>query len=89
MGWYSGNPSDLNNLPPEPAAKKYVEYMGGEEAVMKRARAETIDKVSLREITLDQAISSGAMKVEGNREAFTDFMGLLDTFDFWFNIVTP
>ncbi|MCY1275224.1 alkyl/aryl-sulfatase [Pseudomonas jinjuensis] len=40
MGWYDGNPSDLNNLPPEPAAKKYVEYMGGEEAVMKRAKAD-------------------------------------------------
>ena len=25
MGWYDGNPSDLNDLPPEPAAKKYLE----------------------------------------------------------------
>ena len=40
MGWYDGNPSDLNNLPPEPAAKKYVEYMGGEAAVLARARAD-------------------------------------------------
>ncbi|MNM55420.1 hypothetical protein D3C81_665580 [compost metagenome] len=40
MGWYDGNPSDLNNLPPEPAAKKYVEYMGGEAAVLKRARSD-------------------------------------------------
>ena len=38
MGWYDGNPSDLNDLPPEPAAKKYVEYMGGEDAVLKRAQ---------------------------------------------------
>ena len=36
MGWYDGNPADLNNLPPEPAAKKYVEYMGGEAAVLKQ-----------------------------------------------------
>ena len=34
MGWYDGNPSTLDNLPPEPAAKKYVEYMGGEAAVL-------------------------------------------------------
>ena len=36
MGWYDGNPSDLNDLPPEPAAKKYVEYMGGEAAVLEQ-----------------------------------------------------
>jgi alkyl sulfatase BDS1-like metallo-beta-lactamase superfamily hydrolase len=40
MGWYDGNPSSLDELPPEPAAKKYVEYMGGEEAVLKRARTD-------------------------------------------------
>jgi alkyl sulfatase BDS1-like metallo-beta-lactamase superfamily hydrolase len=40
MGWYDGNPSDLNNLPPVPAAKKYVEYMGGEAAVLQRAQAD-------------------------------------------------
>ncbi|WP_418113237.1 alkyl sulfatase dimerization domain-containing protein [Vibrio scophthalmi] len=38
MGWYSGNPSDLNNLPPTEAAIKYVLYMGGEEAVLEKAK---------------------------------------------------
>ncbi|MDA0147965.1 alkyl/aryl-sulfatase [Vibrio sp. LaRot3] len=38
MGWYSGNPSDLNNLPPADAATKYVAYMGGEEATIKQAQ---------------------------------------------------
>lgn len=38
MGWYDGNPSSLNDLPPEPAAKKYVEYMGGAKKIIKRAR---------------------------------------------------
>ncbi len=37
MGWYSGHPSDLNNLAPEQAAKRYVEYMGGEDAILKKA----------------------------------------------------
>lgn len=37
MGWYNGNPSDLNNLPPEPAAIHYVEYMGGEAAIIEKA----------------------------------------------------
>ena len=230
MGWYDGNPSDLNDLPPEPAAKKYVEYMGGEDAVLKRAQADfdkgefrfvatalkhvvfanpnskaakdlladtyeqlgyqaesgpwrgvylqgayelrngvpaaggvntaspdtiramppdmlfdylavrlngpkaagkkiglnidfidlkqqyglmvenavlnygkplakpdakltmskaTLDSIQLKEITLEQAITKGDLKIEGKREAFAEFMGLLDTFPFWFNIVTP
>ncbi|MEZ8341196.1 alkyl/aryl-sulfatase [Vibrio cyclitrophicus] len=40
MGWYNGNPSDLNNLPPADAAIKYVEYMGGEQAAIKKAQAD-------------------------------------------------
>ncbi|MCT7940742.1 alkyl/aryl-sulfatase [Shewanella holmiensis] len=38
MGWYDGNPANLNNLPPEQVAKKYMEYMGGEKAVIAKAR---------------------------------------------------
>ncbi|MCU4414026.1 MBL fold metallo-hydrolase [Acinetobacter sp. WU_MDCI_Axc73] len=40
MGWYDGNPSDLDVLPPEDAAKKYVDYMGGEQQVMNRAKTD-------------------------------------------------
>ncbi|WP_000301880.1 alkyl sulfatase dimerization domain-containing protein [Vibrio sp. RC586] len=47
MGWYSGNPSDLNNLPPTNAAIKYVEYMGGESAVIDKAQAD-FDKGNYR-----------------------------------------
>ena len=39
MGWYDANPADLWPLPPEPAAKRYVEAMGGAKAVMDRAKA--------------------------------------------------
>ncbi|BCL82267.1 alkyl sulfatase [Ktedonobacteria bacterium brp13] len=38
LGFYSSNPADLHPLPPEAAAKKYVEYMGGPEAVLQKAR---------------------------------------------------
>ncbi|MBV8139491.1 MAG: MBL fold metallo-hydrolase, partial [Deltaproteobacteria bacterium] len=38
LGWYDANPANLNPLPPEPAAKRYVEAMGGVDAVMSRAR---------------------------------------------------
>lgn len=37
IGWYDGNPANLNPLPRVENAKKYVEYMGGADAVMKRA----------------------------------------------------
>jgi alkyl sulfatase BDS1-like metallo-beta-lactamase superfamily hydrolase len=48
-----------------------------------------LDSIQLKETTIEQAITKGDLKVEGKREAFADFMGMLDTFPFWFNIVTP
>jgi alkyl sulfatase BDS1-like metallo-beta-lactamase superfamily hydrolase len=37
MGWFDGNPANLWRHPPEPAARRYVEFMGGAEAVLERA----------------------------------------------------
>jgi alkyl sulfatase BDS1-like metallo-beta-lactamase superfamily hydrolase len=39
MGWFDGNPANLNPLPPVESAERYVEYMGGPTAVIERARA--------------------------------------------------
>ena len=49
----------------------------------------TLDAIQLKQTTLEQAITEGDLKVEGKREAFAEFMSLLDTFPFWFNVVTP
>lgn len=38
LGWYDANPANLNPLPPVAAAKKTVEYMGGADAMLARAR---------------------------------------------------
>ncbi|KAB2835385.1 MAG: MBL fold metallo-hydrolase [Candidatus Dadabacteria bacterium] len=38
LGWYDSNPANLWALPPEEAAKMYVEYMGGADAVIKKAK---------------------------------------------------
>jgi len=38
FGWYDGNPANLDPLPPEPLAKKYVEALGGAAAVKEKAR---------------------------------------------------
>jgi alkyl sulfatase BDS1-like metallo-beta-lactamase superfamily hydrolase len=40
LSWYDGNPCNLHPLPPAPAAKKFVEYMGGAAAVIARAKAD-------------------------------------------------
>lgn len=231
MGWYSGNPSDLDNLPPEMVGPKYVEFMGGEQELLKKAKAsfdkgeyrwvaevlkhlvfanpnnqegkllladaleqlgyqaesgpwrsvylqgayelrngvptaggtvtaspdtiramspsmlfdylavrinpekaagkkmvvnmdftdigekhtlslenavlnhttryatspdvtvtlskQTLDDIQLGQGTLEQKIASGEIKIQGDQQTFSDFVGLLDKFNFWFNIVTP
>jgi len=38
IGWYDGNPANLHALPPEEAGARFVEYMGGADAVIERAR---------------------------------------------------
>lgn len=38
LGWYDSNPAHLNPLPPVEASKKYVEFMGGADAVIEKAR---------------------------------------------------
>jgi alkyl sulfatase BDS1-like metallo-beta-lactamase superfamily hydrolase len=40
MGPYDGNPVNLDPLAPQPAALKYIEYMGGADAVLARAQAD-------------------------------------------------
>ena len=40
LGWYDGNPADLDPLPPTENARKTVEYMGGADAVIARARGD-------------------------------------------------
>ncbi|WP_233510706.1 alkyl/aryl-sulfatase [Actinomadura craniellae] len=39
MGWFDGNPAHLWELPPQESARKHVEFMGGAEAVLPKARA--------------------------------------------------
>ena len=40
LGWYDANPADLNPLPPVENARKTVDYMGGPDAVIARARGD-------------------------------------------------
>ncbi len=39
LGWYDGNPANLDPLPPAEAGANYVDFMGGADAVLSRARS--------------------------------------------------
>jgi alkyl sulfatase BDS1-like metallo-beta-lactamase superfamily hydrolase len=40
LGWFDGNPANLHPLPPVEAGTKFVEYAGGTDALLERARAD-------------------------------------------------
>lgn len=43
LGFFDGNPATLHQLAPEEASKMYVEFMGGAEAVLEKARQSFAD----------------------------------------------
>jgi len=47
FGWYDGNPAHLNPLTPVESAARYVEFMGGADSVLTKARA-SFDKGEYR-----------------------------------------
>lgn len=47
LGWYDGNPANFNPLPSVEASKKYVEFMGGTDQVLAKAKA-SFDKGEYR-----------------------------------------
>jgi alkyl sulfatase BDS1-like metallo-beta-lactamase superfamily hydrolase len=48
-----------------------------------------LDAVNLGQVAFDDALAQGDVTVEGDQEKLEEFLGLLDNFQFWFNIVTP
>ncbi|ENM5897966.1 alkyl/aryl-sulfatase [Vibrio mimicus] len=51
-------------------------------------RAE-LNKVLMGKTTITQLAKEGNAKIEGNPKALNDIAGMLDNFDFWFNIIEP
>jgi alkyl sulfatase BDS1-like metallo-beta-lactamase superfamily hydrolase len=83
--------SDLKKsygLAVENAVLNHGKPLAQPEATVTLSKA-TLDAIQLKETTLEQAIARGEVKVDGRREALGEFLGLLDTFPFWFNVVTP
>ncbi|MFJ1267105.1 alkyl/aryl-sulfatase [Legionella lytica] len=50
---------------------------------------ETLNQIILKQKTLEGTLQNNELKVTGNQQALQQLLGLLDNFDFWFNIVTP
>jgi len=48
-----------------------------------------MDAIVLRQATFAELAADGSISITGDAAAVEDFLGLLDTFEFWFNIVTP
>jgi alkyl sulfatase BDS1-like metallo-beta-lactamase superfamily hydrolase len=39
LGWFDGNPANLDPLPPKEVAERYVAFMGGAEAILEKSQA--------------------------------------------------
>lgn len=66
LGWFDGNPATLDELPPEEGAKKFVEYMGGADAILQKAKAD-YDKGNFRWVA--QVVSKIVFADPENRAA--------------------
>ncbi len=66
LGWFDANPAHLHPLPPEDASRKYVEFMGGPEAVLSKAR-ESLKKGDYRWAA--QVVNHVVFAEPKNREA--------------------
>lgn len=49
----------------------------------------TLNEINMGMTTIADAVDDGKVEVSGDTKLFRDFTGNLDTFEFWFNIVTP
>lgn len=58
------------------------------DATVRMTRA-TLDQIVLGEATAADKLAVGEVRIEGDATKLGEFLGLLDNFEFWFNIVTP
>lgn len=58
------------------------------DATLTMTRA-ALNEIVLGEATMAEKTAVGAARIEGDPAKLVEFLSLLDTFEFWFNIVTP
>ena len=50
---------------------------------------ETLNQIVLQQTTLKDAIDAGDVEIAGSQAKLEEMLSYLDSFEFWFNIVTP
>ena len=50
---------------------------------------ETMNDILLGQAKIDDSIASGKVKLDGEKAVLDELLSLLDSFEFWFDIVTP
>jgi alkyl sulfatase BDS1-like metallo-beta-lactamase superfamily hydrolase len=50
---------------------------------------DVLNRLVLGETTLEKATTDGDVRVTGDPDKLNQLVSMLDTFEFWFNIVTP
>jgi alkyl sulfatase BDS1-like metallo-beta-lactamase superfamily hydrolase len=48
-----------------------------------------LDQIVLGESTLGEKLAGGEADIAGSQEKLVELLSMLDTFELWFNIVTP
>ncbi len=70
-----------------------LNYAKGKQSAQANATLTTtraaLDRIVLGETTAAEALAAGEAVIEGDATKLAEFLSLLDTFEFWFNIVTP
>jgi alkyl sulfatase BDS1-like metallo-beta-lactamase superfamily hydrolase len=66
LGWYDGNPANLNPLPPVEAAKRYVALAGGADSMLQHAR-DAFERAEYRWVA--ELLNHLIFAQPGNREA--------------------
>lgn len=66
LGWFDGDPATLHELPPVEASKKYVEFMGGADEVLRKAKV-SYDKGEYRWVA--QVVRNVVFADPGNQAA--------------------
>ena len=84
--------TDINShytLTVENAVLNYTQKQAESADVSVSLKKDTMDSIQLKELSFDDAIQNGQAEFAGDRAVFNEFLGMLDEFEFWFNIVTP
>ena len=49
----------------------------------------TLCDIAFADSALNEKLAAGEIHIRGDEEKSNDFLGLIDRFEFWFNIVSP